>query len=264
MKKLVIYLSIFLLFSACGGGQKQDAPKVKEDLKSKQLLQGIWLDSDVGDVVLKVQGDTIFYPDTTSMPVYFRVIADTLVLNGAKNTKYPILKQTAHLFIFANQNGEQIKLVKSEDESDDFFFEGKKVRPLNQNELIKRDTVLVYGDEKYHCYVQVNPTTFKVVKSSYNNDGVVVDNIYHDNIIHLSVFKGANKVYSSDFKKQDFKEYVPAEILQEAILSDMLFSKIDASGVHYVAVLGIGDSKISYDVNVSISFDGKLQFVVTK
>ena len=174
------------------------------------------------------------------------------MLNGAKSSKYPILKQTAHLFIFANQNGEQIKLVKSEDASDDYFFEGKKVRPLNQNELIKRDTILVYGKDKYHCYVQVNPTTFKVVKSSYNDNGVAVDNIYHDNIVHLSVFKGAAKVFSSDFKKRNFEKHVPAEILQEAILSDMLFSKIDASGVHYIAV------------EVVVSFDGKLHMSVAK
>lgn len=255
---------MLLLLSACGGGQKQNAPEVKEDLKAKQLLQGIWLDDDAGDVVFKIHGDTIFYPDTTSMPVAFKVLADTLVLNGAKSSKYPILKQTAHLFIFANQNGEQIKLVKSEDASDDYFFEGKKVRPLNQNELIKRDTILVYGKDKYHCYVQVNPTTFKVVKSSYNDNGVAVDNIYHDNIVHLSVFKGAAKVFSSDFKKRNFEKHVPAEILQEAILSDMLFSKIDASGVHYVAVLGIGDTRISYDVEVVVSFDGKLHMSVAK
>lgn len=186
---------MLLLLSACGGEQKQNAPEVKEDLKAKQLLQGIWLDDDAGDVVFKIHGDTIFYPDTTSMPVAFKVLADTLVLNGAKSSKYPILKQTAHLFIFANQNGEQIKLVKSEDASDDYFFDGKKVRPLNQNELIKRDTILVYGGDKYHCYVQVNPTTFKVVKSSYNDNGVAVDNIYHDNIVHLSVFKEQQKSF---------------------------------------------------------------------
>ena len=179
---------MLLLLSACGGEQKQNIPNVKEDLKAKQLLQGIWLDDDAGDVVFKIHGDTIFYPDTTSMPVAFKVLADTLVLNGAKSSKYPILKQTAHLFIFANQNGEQIKLVKSEAASDDYFFEGKMGRPLNQIELIKRDTIFVYGEDKYHCYVQVNPTTFKVVKSSYNDNGVAVDNIYHDNIVHLSVF----------------------------------------------------------------------------
>ena len=112
--------------------------------------------------------------------------------------------------------------------------------------------------------MQVNPTTFKVVKSSYNDNGVAVDNIYHDNIVHLSVFKGAAKVFSSDFNKRNFEKQVPAEILQEAILSDMLFSKIDASGVHYVAVLGIGDTRISYDVEVVVSFDGKLHMSVAK
>ena len=84
---------MLLLLSACGGEQKQNAPEVKEDLKAKQLLQGIWLDDDAGDVVFKIHGDTIFYPDTTSMPVAFKVLADTLVLNGAKSSKYPILKQ---------------------------------------------------------------------------------------------------------------------------------------------------------------------------
>lgn len=118
---------MLLLLSACGGEQKQNAPEVKEDLKAKQLLQGIWLDDDAGDVVFKIHGDTIFYPDTTSMPVAFKVLADTLVLNGAKSSKYPILKQTAHLFIFANQNGEQIKLVKSEDASDDYFLKVKRL-----------------------------------------------------------------------------------------------------------------------------------------
>ncbi len=57
---------------------------------------------------------------------------------------------------------------------------------LNQNTLIKRDTVVVRGDEKYHLYVQVNPTSYKVYKSSYNDDGVEVDNVYYDNIVNLA------------------------------------------------------------------------------
>ena len=44
----------------------------------------------------------------------------------------------------------------------------------------------------------------------------------------------------------------------------MLFSKIDASGVHFVADLGIGDTRISYDVEVVVGFDGKLHMSVAK
>lgn len=233
-------------------------PKMEEDGKAKQMLQGIWLNDDAGDVAFKIQGDTVFYPDTTSLPTSFKVIGDTMILYGAKDTKYPIQKLSSYIFVFVNQNGEQVKLVKSEDTADDFYFEGKNTRPLNQNRLIKRDTVVVQGGEKFHCYVQVNPTTFKVIKPSYNDDGVAVDNVYHDNIIHLSVFRGASKVYSGDFRKQQFKHYVPKDILECAILSDMLFSKIDNTGIHYIAVLGMGDSKLSYEIDLTVGFDGCL------
>ena len=260
MKRYLFYFCFLsALASSCGGEHKSDVPKLQEDAKAKQLLQGIWLNDEAGDVAFKVKGDTIYYPDTTSMPVSFQIFSDTLVLHGAKSTKYPIVKQSAHIFVFANQNGDQVKLIKSEDDADDYFFEGMKVRPLNQNKLIKRDTIVVYGEDKYHCYVQVNPTTFKVVTSSYNDEGVAVDNIYHDNIIHLSIFKGAAKVFSSDFRKQDFRHYVSKNILDEAILSDLLFNKIDKNGIIYTAVLGIGDSNMSYEVSVIIGFDGKIR-----
>lgn len=252
------------IFSSCVENNKSNEAKLQEDLKAKQLFQGIWLNDEAGDVAFKVKGDTIYYPDTTSVPVSFQIFVDTLVLNGVKSTKYPIIKQSSHLFVFANQNGDQIKLVKSEDDADNFFFKGMKVRPLNQNKLIKRDTVVVYGDDKYHCYVQVNPTTYKVVKSSYNDEGVAVDNIYHDNIVHLSVFKGAQKVYSGDFRKQNFKKYVSKNILDEAILSDLLFNSIGKNGITYTALLGIGDSNMSYEVKVMVDFNGKVTMTEEK
>lgn len=247
-----------MLFS-CGGGNNTGKPqKNEENTKAKQMLQGIWVNDDAGDVVFKIKGDTIFYPDTTSMPVYFQVVADTFVLHGGSNAKYPIVKHTGHVFVFANQNGEQVKLVKSEDPNDAYLFEGKKVRPLNQNQLIKRDTVVTRGSDRYHCYVQINPTTYKVVKSTYNDEGVAVDNIYYDNIVHLSVFKGAAKLYSGNIIKQQFAEHVPRQFLDQAILSDLIYSKVDEQGVRYIAVLGTGDSNVSYEISVVVGFDGKL------
>lgn len=249
------------LLASCNkqkGHQESIVPK--ENKTAKSLLQGIWINEDSEDIAFRAKGDSIFYPDTTSIPVAFQVIGDTLVLQGANVVKYPIEKQAAHLFVFKNQNGETVRLVKSENPDDVYAFEGKQPQPINQRQLIKRDTVVVYGKDRYHCYVQVNPTTYKVMKTSYNDEGVEVQNIYYDNIVHMGVFKGGTKLFSSNFYKNDFKAKVPAEFLSKCVLSDLVFNNIDAEGVHYNALLGIPDSPTSFVVEVLVSLNGKVVF----
>ena len=129
---------------------------------------------------------------------------------------------------------------------------------LNQNQLIKRDTIVENNGVRYHCYVQVNPTTYKVIKPTYNDDGVEVDNIYYDNTIHVAVFQGTGRIYSHDFYKKDFKNLIPDSFLRQSILSDMTMLKTDASGVHYLAQLYVPDSMSSYVVEITISFNGKM------
>lgn len=245
-------------FVGCGDKSKQ-SEMPQEDAHAKKLLQGIWLNEDDEDVAFRVQGDTIFYPDSTSQPVYFFIYSDTLVMKGANEVKYPIIKQAAHLFEFKNQSGDIVKLVKTSDKSYLKSFGQDKTVALNQNTLIKRDTIVSEGDNKYHLYVQVNPTTYKVFKSSINDDGVEVDNIYYDNIVNLNVYHDASKVFSHDFRKSDFNGKVPSAFLEQAILSDLIFYKIDAAGIHYWAVLPQPDSSLSYQVEVIVSFAGRLK-----
>ncbi len=263
MKKIVNLwlLSCILTLVACGQkAEKQQ--EVKEDTAAKKMLQGIWL-NDEDDVAFRVKGDTIYYPDSTSQPVYFYIAGDTLVMKGANMAKYPIVKQAEHIFQFKVQNGDVVKLVKTEDKSylQQFIHNHVSVA-LNQNTLIKRDTVVVRGDGKYHLYVQVNPTSYKVYKSSYNDDGVEVDNVYYDNIVNLHVYHGANCLFSRDFHKKDFDKQVPSSFLDQSILSDIVFNKIDESGIHYLAVLAMPDSSLSYQVEVIISFEGKMKMRV--
>lgn len=255
---LVMLLLSAILFSCKRQKDNQEIVVQKENKTAKSLLQGIWINEDSEDIAFRAKGDSIFYPDTTSVPVSFKIIGDTLVLQGANVVKYPIEKQASHLFVFKNQNGESVRLVKSENPDDTYAFEGKQPQPINQRQLIKRDTVVVYDNNRFHCYVQVNPTTYKVIKTSYNDDGVEVENIYYDNIIHMGVFKGTTKVYSSNFYKQDFKGKVPADFLTKCVLSDFIFNGIDAEGIHFNALLGIPDSPSSYVVEVLVSFNGKL------
>jgi len=259
MKKLIIFTFIL---AACCSGCRRSAPKVvvpKEDLAAKKMLQGIWVNSGEEDVAFRAKGDTIFYPDTTSQPVYFQIFGDTLVLHGANESKYPIVKQAPHLFEFRNQMGDLIRLEKSDDPDDVYMFEQRPPVTLNQNQLIKRDTVVMHGDNRFHCYVQVNPTTFKVVKASYNDDGVEVDNIYHDNIIHIGVYKEAARLFSRDFRKEDFGRLVPADFLRQSVLSDISYSGVSDEGIEYLATIAIPDSPSSYMVEIIVGYTGSFK-----
>lgn len=258
----------FLLSLVCGLALlscKDSRPKPlvpQEDVRAMQMLQGIWINVENQSVAFRVKGDSVFYPDSTIQPVSFRIIGDTFVMHGADEVKYPVLKQTPHLFIFRNQNGDEVKLTLSDDMEDEALFSNRHPKPLNQNRVVKRDTVVSYGGTRYHCYVQVNPTTYKVAKSTYNDDGVEVYNIYYDNIVNLHVFNGSRKLFSSDFHKSDFRSVVPREFLEQAVFSDLTFRAVDARGVHYVASLVIPDSMSSFEVEITVTFGGKLHIAV--
>lgn len=255
----LLLLGAVVGFASCG--HKTDAKEnaQEENSAAKKMLQGIWLNDDEDDVAFRVKGDTIYYPDSTSQPVYFYIMGDTLVMKGANVVKYPIVKQAAHIFQFRIQNGDIVKLIKTNDQSYLRQFSQERPLALNQNTLIKRDTVLVHADEKFHLYVQVNPTTYKVYKSSYNDDGVEVDNVYYDNIVNINIFQGARKLFGRDFHKEDFAKKVPSEFLKQAILSDISFVKIDHEGIHYMAILAMPDSSMSYQVELVVSHDGKFR-----
>lgn len=250
-------LGILVLFAGCKSkAEKVEAPQ--EDAAAKKMMQGIWLNDDEDDVAFRVKGDTIYYPDSTSQPTCFFVQADTLVMQGGNEVKYPIVKLAEHLLVFKNQNGDVVKLEKTSDTSYLRQFEHRRPVALNQNTVIKRNTVVIFGEERYHLYVQVSPTTYKVYKNNYNDDGVEVDNVYYDNIVNINVYHGSEKLFSRDFHKKDFSGEVPASFLKQAVLSDMTFSKADAQGIHYLAILAMPDSSLSYQVEVTVSFSGKM------
>jgi hypothetical protein len=257
MKQLLMFLMAVVLVMGCSS--RQQSGSVKEEQESRQakmLLQGIWVDDESGDVAFRVQGDTIFYADSTSMPTYFKIVGDSLVF--ASGTKYLIEKQTEHLFWFKNQNGDIIKLEKSDEaeDADEFVHDTPKI--MTYTHQVKLDSVVTFGGDRYHWYIAINPTKFKVVKRSYNDDGLEVDNVYYDNIMHISVYNGANCLYSSDFRKQQYQGKVPGDFLEGAILGNMEYSHIDAKGLHFNATLCIPDGASCYLVETLISFKGQM------
>lgn len=232
---------------------------VGEDLAAKKELQGVWVNDETEDVAFRIKGDSVIFPDSTTASQHFQVVGDTFIMDGANRTKYAIVKRTAHLFQFVNKAGEVVKLVKTSDKAFDKLFEKRaETVNVNQGRLIKTDTVVYYQEDKYHCYVQVNPTSYKVLKPSYNEDGVEVDNEYYDNIVHLAIYQGSKKLISRDFRKADFTSLVPEHFLKQAVFSDIVFSSTGLDGIHYFAVLAIPGTSTSYMVELVVSSDGKL------
>ena len=172
--------------TACSGQQKP-ASERSESREAKRLMQGVWLD-DSESAVFQAKGDTVYYADSTSMPAYFRVVDDTLYIG--KEGRYHIEKQTEHLLWFKSETGELTKLSKSDDEVLKEVFAQTKPQVLTLTQVLKRDTVVYYNGQRYHLYVAINPTKYKVSRHVLNEDGLDVENVYYDNIIHLGGWRG--------------------------------------------------------------------------
>ena len=254
-------LLFLLILAGCNGKKKQQCgAEANEDMRAKELLQGIWVNED--DIVFKVQGDSIYYPDSTSIPVRFKIVRDTLILQGTTSVKYLISKQSEHLFVFKNQYGDVVRLVKSNNPDDQYVFEKQRPVSFNQRSLIKRDTVIIYRQERYHSYIQVNPTTYKIIKNTYTDVGVEVGNIYYDNIVHVSLFHRADKLFSRNFRKEDFKKFIPEQFYVQCILSDIIFDRPSDRGFFYTAILPIPDSTTSYLIRIFVSFEGQYELSI--
>ena len=251
MKKLLTISMLMVVLVACNQNNSSVLP---DDKEAKASLQGVWLDSESGEVSFKVNGDTIFFSDATSMPTYFRIYGDSLYL--ASGTSYGIVKHTENLFWFNNQNGDILKYRKGDGSEEEMSDDSVSPSVLTYTHQVKIDSIVSYNGNRYHWYIAINPTKYKVSKRSYNEDGLEVENVYYDNIMHISVFQDARKIFSSDFHKQQYKSIVPEAFLEEAILANMEYSHIDASGLHFNATLCIPDGATCYMVESTISYTG--------
>ena len=253
-----IILGSFLLCAALMGCiQKGDNSSGGEESKeAKRLLQGIWSDEETENVVFQMKGDSVYYPDTISMPAYFKVVGDTLYISDTG--AYYIEKHTEHVLWFKNKAGEMVKLVKNDDDIQEEDLEQVRPQVLTLTEVMKSDTVVFWEGKRYHLYITVNPTKYKVVRHTTNDEGLDVENIYYDNIINLAVFQGSSRVYSSDLRKQHYEKLVPKEFISQSILNNMEYQKTDAKGFHFnLSICTPGDASC-YLVEHVVSFDGKV------
>ena len=66
---IIIYILVAL--SALSACRNRDAgyQMSHEDKQAKEMMQGIWTNGESSDPAMLAKGDSIFYPDSASMPV---------------------------------------------------------------------------------------------------------------------------------------------------------------------------------------------------
>ena len=259
IKESAILIVLIVSLASCGNRQGGEA-SAKEDLTAKQLLQGIWVDDETDMPLMRIEGDTMYYTNPQSAPVSFKVVRDTIYVYSNEPVAYKIDRQTEYSFWFHLPADEVIRLHKSENEEDSLAFANREVEVISTTpEVIKKDSVVTYKDTRYRGYVYINPSRMKVFKTSYSENGIGVDNVYYDNVIHICVYEGKKMLYGQDITKKMFADIFPAEVLNQTILADMDFMGVDGKGYHYQATLGIPESSVYNLVNMVIGFDNKMK-----
>ncbi|WP_300729311.1 DUF4738 domain-containing protein [uncultured Bacteroides sp.] len=256
MKKIA-YLTLAFLMFACG--VKNEGREKEENLEAVQLLQGIWLDDNTEMPVLKVVGDSMYLASQVNAPFRFSISGDTLISHGMEQTAYLIKKLEDHVFQFYTSVGDLMTLHKAESDTIAFGYEEPEV-VTPENEVIKKDSVFMYQGKRFRGYVYINPSTRKVIRPSVTEEGLEVDNIYYDNVIHICVYQGTQKMYSKDVTKDMFVGVVPDGFLQASILSDMDFLGVDGKGYKYRATVCMPEGTSCYYVDILISKDGEVVY----
>lgn len=256
---------LFSLFFFCHSKQNKNIER-NENIESKATLQGMWLDENTESPVLQIKGDSIYYFASSISPVSFKVFDDSLITYGEANrTSYQIIKQSTYTLWLQTEIGDLIQLSKVDNTTDSIIFPKNKIeKPKQSTEVIQKDHVVFYNNVRYRGYVYINPSQIKVIRPEYSEEGFQVDNVYYDNIIHICVYEGKNKLFGKDIMKKDFEGIIPDDFLQWSILSDMDFKGVNEKGYQYQASICIPNEASCYLVNISISEKGELSYTLVE
>lgn len=255
MKHYFCFVLLVALMACTPKGEKEREEQGNDSIL--WAMQGVWLDDNTEQPLFKIKKDSIYYASQINVPMHLSVTQDTLTVYGVDTVLYPIVKRGAHILQFYTPIGDLVSLHKAE--SDTLSF-GMTVNVTQPREVIKKDSVVMYQNKRYRGYVYINPSTKKIVRPGVTEEGLSIDNVYYDNIIHICVYQGAQKLYAQDITKQMFAGRIPADFLGASILSDMEFTGVDAGGCHYLATLCIPDGACFY-IGLTIK-DGAMTYQI--
>ena len=258
MNRIHTLFTCILLLASCSSQSRKETVQEKEDLYAKELLQGIWIDEMTESPILQIKGDTLCFINEPVSPVAFKIIDDSLKTYGQQTSSYHIEKQSESIFWIQSATGDIIQLYRAEESADSLFTPKEILPSVSESEVIEKDEVVFYNNIRYRGYVYINPTHIKVIQPELTEEGLHVENVFYDNIIHICVYEGKNKLFGKDIKKQYFEHLIPADYYQRAILSDMDFIGVNGEGYQYQATLCIPNHASCYLVHLSIHTDGEI------
>ena len=256
----LIFGLILLLFSSCATPSQQKEKEKAErvtDPNVKSQLQGVWLDKNTESPVLKIEGDSLVYASKSDLRMRYLLVNDTLFVSGLHTVPYPVFEQSEYTLSLKTPMGDEISLYKA-DRADLLLDEPKAsdLKPVTQ--VIKKDSVIRTGKNRYHGYITINPTTIKVVRPGVTEDGFSIDNVYYDNIIHICVYEGRKQLCGKDIKRSMFAGIVPNEFLSVSILQDMYFWGKKNHKFLFRATLRVPDGP-SYYAKLFIDEENKIE-----
>ena len=205
--------------------------------------------------MLEIEGDSLLYASKSDVRMPYLVIGDTLFVQGVRTAAYEILEQTEHTLAIRTPLGDEMYLYK--DENGNITIESSDILEMEPvTKVVKKDSVIMVGKNRYHAYITINPTSFKVVRPGVTEDGFSIDNVYYDNIIHICVYEGKKELCGKDIKRSMFEGIVPPEFLSVSILQDMNFEGIQKEDFLFHAMLRVPDGP-SYYAKVLINGENK-------
>lgn len=135
-------------------------------------------------------------------------------MKGQNQNEYKIAKQSENVFVLINDNGDEVRLVKSKNKDLRASF-GYQVYALNTFMNAQTDTVVRTSMGYFESKITVKTTSDRVIKSTYNENGIEVDNAYLDNVASLSISNQGKLVYMHDFRKQEFASLIDKKFLEK-------------------------------------------------
>lgn len=260
MKNVVAVLMLLSMLASCTSKKagEESLRQHATDAHVLEELQGVWLDDNTELPLFKIVGDSIYYAGQNNVPQQFALFNDTLFVYGVQTVCYPIRRRTEHSMHFATPQGDQVSLHKSE--IDSVYVDSQQEIHQPTQEVIQKDSVILFKGERYRGYAYINPTGIKVIRPGISEEGLSVDNVFYDNVIHICVYQGTRRLYSKDIKRPMFAGLVPDDFLNNSILSDMNFVDVNADGYIFEATLCMPDGPTCYNIRLFVDFEGNLTF----
>ena len=259
MKALHVLILIVALFATgCKQTEKKGWRKA-ENLEAKNRIQGIWVEENSEAPFMRIINDSITFADRNSRTLHFKIYGDTLYTYGADTTNYHIEKHTPFELRLRSITEQLITLHRPEGDVDSAFFFDKRPPLPYHSQRVERDSVVSYNGQRFRAYSYINPSTMKVLRTSYNEEGMSVENVYYDNVMHICVYQGREEFFATDLKKSDFAEKIPEEMLHQSVFKDIKFVAVNSEGFQYKATFNIPETYVYCVVKVTITHDRQLK-----